>query len=139
MGKELIKRLLRETIFDRMREAAAKKKAPAGNDETSGGDENNHQPYHELSKEDQDKVKTLIIKVRNATQGPDRLLKLSQVMQKAKVRIGDELASADNATHRSLWGKYISGEPDDDGVVRYPTLADITKMGKVIDNPGAYD
>jgi hypothetical protein len=85
-----------------------------------------------LNQDEKKKVQTLTKKIKNATQGAGKLLKLSQVMDAAGV--GD----ADNATDRSAIGKAVSGKPDADGKVRHLTVKQANSMGKVVDNPVAF-
>jgi hypothetical protein len=120
MDKNLIKTLLREALG--VAEAAKESKEK----ETDSGH------YEKLNKDKKGKVQTLTKKIKNATQGPGKLLKLSQVMDAAGV--GD----ADNATDRSAIGKAVSGKPDADGKVRHLTVQQADAMGKVVDNPIAF-
>jgi hypothetical protein len=92
------------------------------------GDKN----YDELNDKQKKKVQTLTKKIKNATQGAGKLLKLSQVMDAAGV--GD----ADNATDRSAIGKAVSGKPDADGKIRHLTVKQANDMGDVVDNPTAF-
>jgi hypothetical protein len=71
-------------------------------------------------------------KIKNATQGSGKLLKLSQVMDAAGV------GNANNATDRSAIGKAVSGKPDADGKTRHLTVKQANAMGKVVDNPVAF-
>jgi hypothetical protein len=93
---------------------------------------NNGKGFSELNKDEKNKVKTLTKKIKNATQGPNKLLKLSQVMDAAG------LGDADDATDRSLYAKKVSGKPDADGKVRHLTPDEANAMGKVVDNPIAF-
>lgn len=133
MGKELIKKLLREFLSEkviqlpRSKEASEKKKDD-GDDET----ETTGQTWTDLSKKEKQKVQTLTTKIRNATQGPDKILKLSQVGQAAGV------IDASDASDRSKLGKEVSGEPDADGKVRHLRPDTAAKLGKVVDNVTAY-
>jgi len=120
MEKDIIKALLRERFG--MVEAPTEKK------EEEGGDKN----YDQMNGDEKKKVQTLTQKIKNATQGAGKLLKLSQVMDAAGV--GD----ANNATDRSAIGKAVSGKPDADGKVRHLTIAQADAMGKVVDNPIAF-
>ena len=134
MNREDIKAMIREAFG--FAEAGPKpsslppqaiKKESEGESEEKGG-----KNYDELSDKKKKKVQTLTKKIKNATQGPNKLLKLSQVMDAAG--IGD----ADNASDRSEMGKKISGKPDADGKVRYPTENEVVQMAKVVDNPTAF-
>ncbi len=78
-------------------------------------------------------------KIKNATQGSDKILKLSQVMSASGALCGDSKCQADNASHRSMIGKAVSGKPDADGKKRHLDLQQATAMSKVIDNPPAYN
>lgn len=119
MEKDTIKALLREA-FKRIEEAKGK--------ESDSGDKN----FEQMDDVERKKVQTLTNKIKNATQGSGKLLKLSQVMDAAG--IGD----ADNATDRSAIGKAVSGKPDADGRVRHLTIKQAATMGKVVDNPVAF-
>jgi len=134
MNREDIKAMIREAFG--FAEAGPKpsslppqaiKKESEGESEEKGG-----KNYDELSDKKKKKVQTLTKKIKNATQGPNKLLKLSQVMDAAG--IGD----ADNASDRSEMGKKISGKPDADGKVRHPTENEVVQMAKVVDNPTAF-
>lgn len=121
MEKIFIKEKLRESLFSRLKEV---------NDEPS--DETEQNKGEDTDRGEKKKVQTLTKKIKNATQGPNKLLKLSQVMDAAG--IGD----ADNATDRSAIGKAVSGKPDADGNIRHLTIKQANAMGKVVDNPTAY-
>lgn len=122
MEKNIIRDMLRESLFSRLKER---------NNEPEG-EEQAQQDDSRYDKAEKKKVQTLTNKIKNATQGPNKLLKLSQVMDAAG--IGD----ADNATDRSAIGKAVSGKPDADGNVRHLTIKQANAMGKVVDNPMAY-
>lgn len=122
MEKNIIKDKLRESLFSRLKEV---------NNEPEGEEQAQEDNSHD-DKAEKKKVQTLTNKIKNATQGPNKLLKLSQVMDAAG--IGD----ADNATDRSAIGKAVSGKPDADGNVRHLTIKQANSMGKVVDNPMAY-
>ena len=125
MDKNFIKDKLRESFFSKLKEVS---KEPEGD-----GQAQDTQGQSELDdRGEKKKVQTLTKKIKNATQGPSKLLKLSQVMDAAG--IGD----ADNATDRSAIGKAVSGKPDADGNVRHLTVKQANSMGKVVDNPMAY-
>jgi hypothetical protein len=126
MEKSFIKDMLRESLFSKIKEA--NKEGGEEDTEKEGGDGQ----YQELGKDEKKKVQTLTKKIKNATQGAGKLLKLSQVMDAAGV--GD----ADNATDRSAIGKAVSGKPDADGKVRHLTVKQANSMGKVVDNPVAF-
>ena len=126
MEKSFIKDMLRESLFSKIKEA--NKEGGEEDTEKEGGDGQ----YQELSKDEKKKVQTLTKKIKNATQGTGKLLKLSQVMDAAGV--GD----ANNATDRSAIGKAVSGKPDADGKVRHLTVKQANSMGKVVDNPVAF-
>jgi Skp family chaperone for outer membrane proteins len=126
MEKSFIKDMLRESLFSKIKEA--NKEGGEEDTEKEGGDGQ----YHELNQDEKKKVQTLTKKIKNATQGAGKLLKLSQVMDAAGV--GD----ADNATDRSAIGKAVSGKPDADGKVRHLTVKQANSMGKVVDNPVAF-
>jgi Skp family chaperone for outer membrane proteins len=126
MEKSFIKDMLRESLFSKIKEA--NKEGGEEDTEKEGGDGQ----YQELNQDEKKKVQTLTKKIKNATQGAGKLLKLSQVMDAAGV--GD----ADNATDRSAIGKAVSGKPDADGKVRHLTVKQANSMGKVVDNPVAF-
>lgn len=126
MNKEDIKSMLREA-FGMQR--------PMGSvvPESDGKEgENSDKNYDELNDKQKKKVQTLTKKIKNATQGAGKLLKLSQVMDAAGV------GNADDATDRSAIGKAVSGKPDADGKVRHLTVKQANAMGKVVDNPVAF-
>ena len=122
MEKNIIKDKLRESLFSRLKE---RNNEPEGEEQAQEDNGRN-------DKAEKKKVQTLTNKIKNATQGTSKLLKLSQVMDAAG--IGD----ADNATDRSAIGKAVSGKPDADGNVRHLTIKQANAMGKVVDNPMAY-
>ncbi len=134
MNKEDIKAMIREAFGfaeagpkpSSLPPQAMKKEAEGESEEK--GDKN----YDELNDKQKKKVQTLTKKIKNATQGAGKLLKLSQVMDAAGV--GD----ADNATDRSAIGKAVSGKPDADGKTRHLTVKQANAMGKVVDNPVAF-
>lgn len=126
MEKSFIKDMLRESLFSKIKEA--NKEGGEEDTEKEGGDGQ----YQELNQDEKKKVQTLTKKIKNATQGAGKLLKLSQVMDAAGV--GD----ADNATDRSAIGKAVSGKPDADGKIRHLTVKQANSMGKVVDNPVAF-
>ena len=149
MNKNLIKQLVREDLLSRIREAGKnseeKKKSKAAPKKDSSQDNStNDKPsqdkeYHELNAGEKKKVKTMTTKIKNATQGSDKILKLSQVMSASGALCGDSKCQADNASHRSMIGKAVSGKPDADGKKRHLDLQQATAMSKVIDNPPAYN
>jgi hypothetical protein len=149
MNKNIIKQLVREDLLSRIREAGknseAKKKAkPAPKKDSSEDNSKNDRPsqdkeYHELNAGEKKKVNTMTNKIKNATQGSDKILKLSQVMSASGALCGDSKCQADNASHRSMIGKAVSGKPDADGKKRHLDLQQSTAMSKVIDNPPAYN
>ena len=123
MDKKFIKDKVRESFFSKLKEVSKEPK----------GDEQDVQDNSDIDgRGEKKKVQTLTKKIKNATQGPSKLLKLSQVMDAAG--IGD----ADNATDRSAIGKAVSGKPDADGNIRHLTVKQANSMGKVVDNPMAY-
>jgi hypothetical protein len=123
MEKTFIQNMVRESLISKLREAGSNSNEEEKDDNSS---------YTELNKDEKKKVQTLTKKIKNATQGSGKLLKLSQVMDAAGV--GD----ADNATDRSAIGKAVSGKPDADGKVRHLTVKQANAMGKVVDNPIAF-
>jgi hypothetical protein len=125
MGKIFIKQMLRESLFGNVKEVNKE-----GNEEDT--ENTGDATYSEINKDEKKKVQTLTKKIKNATQGSGKLLKLSQVMDAAGV--GD----ADNATDRSRIGKAVSGNPDADGKIRHLSVKDANAMGKVVDNPVAF-
>jgi hypothetical protein len=126
MKKSFIKDMLRESLFSKIKEA--NKEGGEEDTEKEGGDGQ----FSELNQDEKKKVQTLTKKIKNATQGAGKLLKLSQVMDAAGV------GSADNATDRSAIGKAVSGKPDADGKVRHLSVKQANSMGKVVDNPVAF-
>jgi hypothetical protein len=150
MNKNFIKQLVREDLLSRIREAGKnseekKKSTPVAkkgsdNEDTTKSDKpSQEKEYHELNAGEKKKVKTMTNKIKNATQGNDKILKLSQVMSASGALCGDAKCQADNASHRSMIGKAVSGKPDADGKVRHLDLQQSTAMSKVIDNPPAYN
>lgn len=152
MNKNFIKQLVREDLMARLREAGKKnskdKKEPSVEkdpeneypEDTSKEDKpSNEKDFEELNAGEKKKVKTLTSKIKNATQGPNRILKLSQVMDASGAMCGNHKCDADSASDRSITAKEISGKPDADGKVRHPKLSKVTAMGKVVDNPQAYN
>lgn len=149
MNKNIIKQLVREDLLSRIREAGknseAKKKSKAApkkdspEDTTKSDKPSQDKEYHELNAGEKKKVKTMTNKIKNATQGSDKILKLSQVMAASGALCGDSKCQADNASHRSMIGKAVSGKPDADGKKRHLDLQQATAMSKVIDNPPAYN
>jgi hypothetical protein len=123
MNKSFIQTKLRESLFNRIKEAGKS---------SSEEDEDTDKQYSELDKDEKKKVQTLTKKIKNATQGDGKLLKLSQVMDAAGV------GNANDATDRSAIGKAVSGKPDADGKVRHLTVKQADAMGKVVDNPIAF-
>lgn len=130
MKDTFIKDKLRESLFSKIKEANAN--ANTSNDEDSDDGTKDSLERSSIGDSDSKKVKTLTKKIKNATQGAGKLLKLSQVMDSAGV--GD----SDSATDRSAIGKAVSGKPDADGKVRHLTVQQANSMGKVVDNPVAY-
>lgn len=120
--------MVRESLRSMPRHKTMPEGQMGGQKEDDGG---NH-TYDELNQDEKKKVQTLTKKIQNATQGKNKLLKLSQVMDAAGV--GD----ADDATDRSAIGKAVSGTPDADGKVRHLSVKQANAMGKVIDNPVAF-
>jgi hypothetical protein len=131
MKKDIIKTKLREGLGMLEKQSAPVQRhvPPQGNQE---GADSKDKPFDTMNDDEKKKVQTLTKKIKNATQGPNKLLKLSQVMDAAGV--GD----ADDATDRSAIGKAVSGKPDADGKVRHLTVQQADAMGKVVDNPIAF-
>ena len=126
MNREDIKSMLREAFG--MQRPMASVVPEADEKEGESSDKN----YDELNDKQKKKVQTLTKKIKNATQGAGKLLKLSQVMDAAGV------GSADDATDRSAIGKAVSGKPDADGKTRHLTVKQANDMGDVVDNPTAF-
>jgi len=126
MKKSFIKDMLRESLLSKIKEANKE----GGGEDTEKEDVEGK--FTELNQDEKKKVQTLTKKIKNATQGDGKLLKLSQVMDAAGV------GSADNATDRSAIGKAVSGNPDADGKVRHLSVKQANAMGKVVDNPVAF-
>lgn len=125
MEKSFIKDMLRESLFSKIKEANKEGEEESDNEDTN-------KSFADLNKGEKKKVETLTKKIKNATQGAGKLLKLSQVMDAAGV------GNADNATDRSAIGKAVSGKPDADGKTRHLTVKDANRMAKVVDNPVAF-
>jgi hypothetical protein len=123
MDKKDIKLMLREAFKKQKTSEAIIPEA-----EEKEGDKT----FDELDKDEKKQVQTLTKKIKNATQGTGKLLKLSQVMDAAG--IGD----ANNASDRSAIGKAVSGKPDADGKIRHLSVKQANAMGKVVDNPVAF-
>lgn len=126
MNKKDIRFMLRE---------AFKKQTPSEsiipeNDEKEEKDSD--KTFDDLDKEEKNRLNNLTKKIKNATQGKDKLLKLSQVMDAAGI------GNADSATDRSAIGKSVSGKPDADGKIRHLTIKQANAMAKVVDNPIAF-
>lgn len=132
MNREDIKAMIREAFG--FAEAGPKPSSlpPQAIKKEEEGSQNGDKNYDELNDKQKKKVQTLTKKIKNATQGAGKLLKLSQVMDAAGV--GD----ADDATDRSAIGKAVSGKPDADGKTRHLTVKQANAMGKVVDNPVAF-
>ena len=126
MDKSYIKQMLRESLFDKIKEQDDTE------DEVHDAKDTADRSFDELSKGERKKVQTLTKKIKNATQGSGKLLKLSQVMDAAGV------GNADSATDRSAIGKAVSGKPDADGKTRHLTIQQANAMSKVVDNPVAF-
>ena len=124
MDKLFIKQMLRESLEAKITEAEE--------DKDDNKERSEDKTYDELGKSEKKKVKTLTKKIKNATQGKGKLLKLSQVMDAAGV------GNANDATDRSAIGKAVSGKPDADGKTRHLTIKQANAMGKVVDNPVAF-
>ena len=145
MNKNFIKQLVREDLLSRIREVGknskgekdTKEKSSMGNSKEDKP--SNEKDYEDLNGGEKKKVKTLSTKIKNSTQGSNRILKLSQVMDASGAMCGDHKCDADSASDRSITAKEISGKPDADGKIRYPKLSKVTAMGKVVDNPQAYN
>jgi hypothetical protein len=149
MSRTFIQKLVREDFMSRLREAgknSEKKKPKAASSSEKDFDKNSAEDkvssdkdFEDLNAGEKKKVKTLTSKIRNATQGDNRILKLSQVMDASGAICGDHKCKAGSASDRSITAKEVSGKPDADGKVRHPKLSKVTAMGKVIDNPPAYN
>jgi hypothetical protein len=133
MDKNTIKDMLRESLISRLKEAGKNTEDKGESDkELKDKEKDKEETFNDLSKDEKKKVKSLTAKIKNATQGKGKLLKLSQVM--AAAGLGDP----DNASDRSLYRKKVSGEPDSDGNVHHLAPDEASRMGKVVDNPNAY-
>ena len=145
MNQNFIKQLGREGLLSRIREVGKNSKGEKDTKEKSSMDDSGEdkpsddKDYEELNAGEKKKVKTLSTKIKNSTQGPNRILKLSQVMDASGAMCGDHKCDADSASDRSITAKEISGKPDADGKRRHPKLSKVTAMGKVVDNPQAYN
>jgi hypothetical protein len=134
MDKMFIKNMLRESLMGGLGEASDNKtKKPKNPDkESKDKEEKDKENFSDLSKDEKKRVKSLTAKIKNATQGKNKLLKLSQVMGAAG------LGDPKDASDRSLYRKKVSGEPDSDGNVHHLSPPEAAKMGKIVDNPNAY-
>jgi len=145
MNKNFIKQLVREDLLSRIREVGknseGKKdtKDKSSKDNSKEDEPSDEKDYEDLNAGEKKKVKTLSTKIKNSTQGSNRILKLSQVMDASGAMCGDHKCDADSASDRSITAKEISGKPDADGKIRHPKLSKVTAMGKVVDNPQAYN
>jgi hypothetical protein len=145
MNKKFIKQLVREDLLSRIREVGknseGKKdtKDKSSKDNSKEDEPSDEKDYEDLNAGEKKKVKTLSTKIKNSTQGSNRILKLSQVMDASGAMCGDHKCDADSASDRSITAKEISGKPDADGKIRHPKLSKVTAMGKVVDNPQAYN
>jgi hypothetical protein len=148
MNKNFIKQLVREDLMARLREAG--KNSKDKKDKAEASEEkpeekfkkvkpSDDKDFEELNAGEKKKVKTLTTKIKNSTQGAHRILKLSQVMDASGAMCGNHKCDADSASDRSITAKEISGKPDADGKIRHPKLSKVTAMGKVVDNPQAYN
>ena len=126
MNREDIKSMLREAFG--MQRPMGSVVPEADKKEDGGGDKN----YDELNSKEKKKIQTLTKKIKNATQGPNKLMKLSQVMDAAG------LGDANNASDRSEFAKKVGQRKDADGKTRYLTKPEAAAMGKVVDNPNAF-
>ena len=145
MNKKFIKQLVREDLLSRIREVGknseGKKdtKDKSSKDNSKEDEPSDEKDYEDLNAGEKKKVKTLSTKIKNSTQGSNRILKLSQVMDASGAMCGDHKCDADSASDRSITAKEISGKPDADGKIRHPKLSKVTAMGQVVDNPQAYN
>jgi hypothetical protein len=145
MNKNFIKQLVREGLLSRIREVGKNSEGKkntqdkSSNDGSKEDEPSDDKDYEELNAGEKKKVKTLSTKIKNSTQGSNRILKLSQVMDASGAMCGDHKCDADSASDRSITAKEISGKPDADGKIRHPKLSKVTAMGKVVDNPQAYN
>jgi hypothetical protein len=145
MNKNFIKQLVREDLLSRIREVGKNSESKKDSKDKSSTDNSKEdepsedKDYEELNAGEKKKVKTLSTKIKNSTQGSNRILKLSQVMDASGAMCGDHKCKADSASDRSITAKEISGKPDADGKTRHPKLSKVTAMGKVVDNPQAYN
>jgi hypothetical protein len=141
MSKKFIQQLVREDLLSRIREAGknSENKTDVYSDDKNTDKPSQEKDYNELNAGEKKKVKTMTTKIKNATQGSGKILKLSQVMAASGALCGEKKCQASNASHRSMIGKAVSGKPDADGEVRHLDLQQATAMSKVIDNPPAYN
>lgn len=141
MSKNIIKQLVREDLMSRLREVGKtpENDSQSNDGQNSGIKEPEEKTFDVLTKGEKKKVKTLTNKIKNATQGPSKILKLSQVADASGAICGDHKCDAENASDRSYLGKAVSGKPDADGKVRHLTIQQANSMSKVVDNPPAYN
>ncbi len=123
MDKLFIQQMLRESLEAKLQEAKKDNKEGESDDKS----------WDEMNKEEKEEVQSLTKKIRNATQGPGKILKLSRTGGKAGI------IDAGDAGRRSWLGKAVSGKPDADGNVRHLSQKDAAALGKVVDNPMAYN
>lgn len=112
MEKDTIRKILRENLFDKIKEAAPAAKTP---DKSPAKSPHKQKDYSEIQRK------------LDGT-----MLKASQVM--AAAGLGDP----DNATDRSLFSKKLRQEKNDEGgVYRFDDI-ELAKIYKVINNPSGY-
>lgn len=117
MSKEIIKAILRENIFDKIKEASPTPPTEGGETKTGSGKDNKKyiDDYHE---------------VQRKLDGT--MLKASQVMQAAG------LGQSDDATARSLFAKKLKQEKNDEGGTYRFDEKELASIIKVINNPSSY-
>ncbi len=120
MSKDIIRKVLRENIFDKIKEASPTP-APA----TEGGEPKDNTP-----KKDNKKFIDDYHEVQRKLDGT--MLKASQVMQAAG------LGKSDDATARSLFAKKLKQEKNEEGGTYRFDEKELASIIKVINNPSSY-
>lgn len=130
MSKELIKQLLRESLFNNVIEekASAEKLTDKSKKSVSKKDKEEEKPkeWDELDSDDKEKIVSQTAIIDKAT-GPGEPLKLAWVMWKAG------LGSRKDAGKRSLYRKKVKGIDD-----HHLNRIEADKMSKVISNAMAF-
>lgn len=126
MEKSNIKRILRENIFSRIKEAEPKQ-APAGESKPSG---NSEKKAPTGGKRDEKQFNKDYEEVQRKLDGT--LLKQNQIMSAAG------LGQPDDATARSLFSRKLKKDSNDQGGVYQFDEKELAKIISVINNATAY-